>query len=91
MRNVVMKKGAESKRASATQGWMQFWNSGSLELGTGQRLHSLDSRLVFHSLLLDFFLALQGFPREPPEILHKANNQCQIKNQGCQGSFSHEN
>lgn len=61
MRNVVM-KGVESKRASATQGWMQFCNSGSLELGLGQRLHSLAGRSVLPCLWTYFFRRCRVLP-----------------------------
>lgn len=87
MRNVVMKE-AESKRASATQGWMQFWNSGSLELGTGQRLHSLEGRSVFPSLLMDIFCRCRVFPVSH-HIFCTRRQSSQVKNQRRQGSFSH--
>lgn len=83
MRNVVM-KGAESKRASAMQGWMQFWNSGSLELGLGQRLHSLCGRPVFPSLLMGFFRRCRVFPESYREICTRRQSS-QIKNQGPSG------
>lgn len=88
MRNVVM-KGAESKRASAMQGWMQFWNSGSLELGLGQRLHSLCGRPVFFFPFDGFLATLQGFPRKPQGILYTATIKSD-QEAGPSGSFSHK-